>query len=266
MKVSHLLFALALFASGIAGTSAQDFKPKLMQAGVITVATSGTAPPFTMTDATGKLDGFDIDLMNRVAAELGVPVRFSQLDFAGLLPGLAAGRFDIVASGVLRTPQRIASTEFRILSPYVVNGLAITRRPGDNRINTWKDVCGMRMGGVRGGAFQRIAVEKLPAGCVTVIREYPGLAEMLIDLGNNRIDFMAHDFLGTHYAKAQSNANIETMNDILDTVTQSLAVSAKNPELGDAIEKLLVKWRADKSLDAMIKKRFGSVLDWSLVK
>ena len=89
---------------------------------------------------------------------------------------------------------------------------------------------------------------------------------MLIDLGNNRIDFMAHDFLGTHYAKNQSNANIETMNDILDTVTQSLAVSAKNPELADAIDKLLVRWRADKSLDAMIRKRFGAVLDWSLAK
>jgi cystine transport system substrate-binding protein len=54
--------------------------------------------------------------------------------------------------------------------------------------------------------------------------------------------------------------------DVIDTITQSVAVSAKNPELADSIEKLLAKWRGDKSLDAMIKKRFGGSLDWSVVK
>ena len=266
MKVSKLFFAAAVLASGITAADAQDFKSKLVQAGTITVGTSGTVTPFSYSDASGKLEGFDIDVMNRVAAELKLPVRYVTLDFSGLLPGLTAGRFDVVASGVTRTPQRMTSTEFKILSPYIVNGVAITRRAGDTRINGWKDVCGKRMGGVRGGVFQKIAMEKLPAGCVTELREYPAPGEMLLDLGNNRIDFMAHDFLGISYTKVSTKANIDVLPDILETITQSLAVNAKNPELTDTIDKMLIKWRADKSLDALIVKRFGASLDWSLVK
>ena len=173
MKFGKLIFTLVLLAGGISMSVAQDFKSKLVQPGVITVGTSGTVTPFSYSDASGKLEGFDIDVMNRVAAELGVPVRYVTLDFSGLLPGLTAGRFDVVASGVTRTPQRLASAEFRILSPYIVNGVAITRRAGDNRINSWRDVCGKRMGGVRGGVFQKIAMEKLPAGCVTEAARIP---------------------------------------------------------------------------------------------
>ena len=47
-----------------------------------------------------SMAGFDIDVMYRIAADLGVKAEFVQLDWAGLLPGLAAGRFDAVASGV----------------------------------------------------------------------------------------------------------------------------------------------------------------------
>lgn len=261
---AFIVVAIGAMAAG--GASAQDFKGKLVSSGVITVATSGSAPPFSMTDATGKLDGFDIDVMNRISQELGVPVRYTQVDFAGLLPGLTAGRFDVVASGVTRTPERLSATDFKLLSPYIVNGVALTKKAGDSRINGWKDVCGKRMGGVRGGIFQKITLEKLPKGCVSDVREYPGFSEMLLDLNNGRIDFMAHDYLGPNYQRLQTKAAIETPKDILDTITQSVAVSAKNPELAAEIEKLLTKWRGDKSLDAMIQKRFGGSLDFSLVK
>lgn len=265
--MKRLLAGLMLAALAIASPAqAQDAKAKLVQSGTLTVATSGSAPPFSLTDATGKLDGFDVDFMNRVGQELGLPVRYVQLDFAGLLPGLTAGRFDVVASGVTRTPQRLEAKEFRLLSPYIVNGVAITRRAADNGIAAWKDVCGKRMGGVRGGVFQKTAMEKLPQGCVTETREYPGFTEMLLDLRNNRIDFMAHDFLGPNYQIAQGTQGIAVMNDVLDTITQSVAVNAANPALADAIDALIVKWRADGTLDAMIKKRFGASLGWSSVK
>ena len=254
--------ALAL----VAPAQAQDVKGKLVASGTLTVATSGSAPPFSITDATGKLDGFDVDFMNKVAQELSLPVKYVQIDFAGLLPGLTAGRFDVVASGVTRTPQRIEAKEFRLLSPYIVNGVAITRRSADTNITSWKDVCGKRMGGVRGGVFQKTATEKLPAGCVSELREYPGFTEMLLDLRNNRIDFMAHDFLGPNYQIAQGATGITVLPDVLDTITQSVAVNAANPALADAIEAMIKKWRGDGTLDAMIKKRFGAALDWKLVQ
>jgi len=76
-----------------------------------------------------------------------------QLDWAGLLPGLAAGRFDVVASGVTRTAQRLASKDLILLSPDLINGVAITKRRGDDTIKGWADVLPMMKPGAEWQVF-----------------------------------------------------------------------------------------------------------------
>jgi ABC-type amino acid transport substrate-binding protein len=261
-----LLAAAAGALAGLGTAEAQDLRGELLQPGTITIGTTGTAPPFTMTDARGQLAGYDIELMTRIARELGLQTRFVQLEWAGLLPGLAARRFDVVASGVARTPERLASADFRLLSPYIVNGVAITRRADDTRINGWGDVCGMRMGGVRGAAQPRIALSALPQGCVTETREYPGWTEMLLDLRNRRIDFIAGDFLGPNYLTLQQNQGVRVLKDIRSVLTQSIAVAPGRPALAAAIDGLIARWRGDGTLDEMITRWFGDRLDWSLAQ
>ena len=178
--------------------SAQDYKEALVNQGTLTVGTSGSAPPFSMTTPTGDLDGFDIEVAKRLGERWVSRLR-SKAGLRRPAAGAGPGRFDIIASGVTRTPERLASTDFFLLSPYIVNGVAVTRRAGEDEITGWDTVCGKVMGAVRGGTFQKIAMEKLPAGCVTSTREYPGATELFLDLRNGRIDFAAHDFLGPNY-------------------------------------------------------------------
>jgi cystine transport system substrate-binding protein len=257
-----LLAIVAAF--GVSGAGAQDYKAALVNADTITVGTSGSAPPFSMTSAAGELEGFDVDVANLIAKALGVTTTFVKLDFAGLLPGLSAGRFDIIASGVTRTPERLASKDFFLLSPYIVNGVAVTRRETDADIAGWKDVCGKVMGAVRGGSFQKVAIEKLPQGCITESREYPGATELFLDLENRRIDFAAHDFLGPNYlAKSGKLSGMVTLDDLLATVTQSVAVSNANKPLADAIDGLFDTWRKDGTLQGLADKWFGASIDWS---
>lgn len=266
MKLVQFAFvaaiAVATFAVGPA--AAQDFKAGLVNADTITVGTSGSAPPFSMTGPTGELEGFDIEVANKIAEALGVSVKLEQLDFAGLLPGLTSGQFDMIASGVTRTPERLASTDFFLLSPYIVNGVAVTRRTESADITGWDSVCGKMMGAVRGGSFQKIALEKLPAGCVTETREYPGATELFLDLANKRIDFAAHDFLGPNYLlKSGKVTDVAVVEDFLSTITQSVAVSAKNKPLADEIDALFATWREDGTLKALAEKWFGASIDWS---
>lgn len=262
MRTFAALVAAALLAA--TGAHAQDFKASLVATDVITVGTSGSAPPFSMTTAAGALEGFDIDVMNMVADKLGVKTRFAQLDFAGLLPGLAAGRFDVISSGLARTPERLASKDFFLLSPYIVNGVAISRRAADTAITGWSAVCGKSMGAVRGGSFQKVAQENLRAGCVTESREYPGATELFLDLANRRIDFAAHDFLGPNYLiKTGKVSGIVVLPDVIATVTQSAAVSAKNKPLADRIDALFADWRKDGTLEKLAQKWFGASIDWS---
>jgi ABC-type amino acid transport substrate-binding protein len=265
--VFRRLAALAVLVLAAGGAAAQDYRENLVTAGTLTVGTSGSAPPFSMTTATGELEGFDVDVMRAVGEALGLEVSFAQLDFAGLLPGLTAGRFDVIASGVTRTPERLASTDFFLLSPYIVNGLAITRRAEDADITGWATVCGKTMGAVRGGTFQTLAQRNLPEGCVAEQREYPGSTELFLDLANQRIDFAAHDFLGPNYLlKTGGLTDAVVLDDLLATVTQSVAVSADNKPLADAIDALFATWREDGTLRSLAEKWFGASIDWSAIE
>ncbi len=247
--------------------SAQDYKASLVTENTLTIGTSGSAPPFTMVDASGTLSGFDIDVANLLGKELGLEIKFETLEFAGLLPGLATGRFDMIASGVIRSPERLASTDFFLLSPYIVNGAAVSRRVGDDDIIGWASVCGKVMGAVRGGTFQKIAIANLPEGCVTEMREYPSPTEMYLDLTNRRIDFAAHDLLGPNYLlKNGSITDVVVLNDLLATVTQSVAVNKNNKALADRIDAQFAIWREDGTLTDLITKWFGVAIDWSAAK
>ncbi len=261
--IGRILFSAAL-AMAATLADAQDYTDNLIDAGIITVGTSGSAPPFSMTTADGTLEGFDIDVMTAVGEALHLEVQFEQLDFAGLLPGLSAGRFDVISSGVTRTPERLASTDFFLLSPYIVNGVAITRRADENTITGWDSVCGKTMGAVRGGTFQTLAQQNLEEGCITESREYPGATELFLDLANRRIDFAAHDFLGPNYLlKTGRLSDAVVLDDLLATITQSVAVTPANEPLADAIDGLFATWREDGTLETLARSWFGASIDWS---
>ena len=88
----------------------------------IRVGMSGGYFPFTFVQQD-KLQGFEVDFMNAVAAETGDTVEFSTMAFSGLIGALEAGRIDTVANQITITPG--ARGEVR-LQP----ALRLRRRPG----------------------------------------------------------------------------------------------------------------------------------------
>jgi len=266
-----LLAALPVLAAAcsLATAQAQDtaaVTTALVRPGVLTIGTTGSSPPSTMIDAGGNLVGYDIEFSRRVGAALGIPVEFVRLDFSAMLPALIAGRFDMVASSVSRSPERIASTDFIMSAPYLVNGIALTRRRGDTRINGWADICGLR-GGIVRGAVEILAVRaQFGEACVQPSREYPGWTEVLLDLENRRIDYLVGNFLTPTYLASQGRRGIEVLPEPLRITTSGVVINRNELALADRVNALIAEWRADGSLKALTDTWFGSSLDWALVR
>src|SRR4029077_18109188 len=71
-------------------------------------------PPFEFVGPEGPA-GFDIALMQRIAAKLGLAwqlVHYAGGDFNGIFAGLDAGAYDCVASGTTITPARQQVADF----------------------------------------------------------------------------------------------------------------------------------------------------------
>ena len=103
----------ALILAALAGPAAAD---------TIRVGMSGGYFPFTFVQQD-KLQGFEVDFMNAIAAKTGDTVEFSTMSFSGLIGALQAGRIDTVANQITITPEREA--QFVFSQPYVYDGAQI---------------------------------------------------------------------------------------------------------------------------------------------
>lgn len=86
---------------------------RVLQEGRIVVGVHNRAPWGYRDNDTGEATGWHPDLVRAAFAELGVDeVELRVTEFGALIPGLLAGRFDAIASGLAITPERCRQVAF----------------------------------------------------------------------------------------------------------------------------------------------------------
>jgi cyclohexadienyl dehydratase len=136
-----------------------DRLQKILAAGVLRVGTSMDTPVFSMRDpATGRLEGFDMDVLATLAPALGVRIDYVKMTFGSMLADLAADRFDVAMSGMGRTLDRARIATFS--KPYMRYGKLMMIRSADQaRFKTLADLDqpGIRIAYNKGGLNDRFA-------------------------------------------------------------------------------------------------------------
>ncbi|CZF84658.1 MULTISPECIES: transporter substrate-binding domain-containing protein [Grimontia] len=79
--------------------------------------------PWSMRDKKGELIGFEIDVANKLATDMGVEAEFVPVSWDGIIPALVSGKFDVIISGMSITPERNLTVNFS--DPYSYSGLKI---------------------------------------------------------------------------------------------------------------------------------------------
>ena len=98
-----IIFIFSLFFALPSYSSSLD---KILSSGELRVGTTGDWDPMTIKDpATNKYRGFDIDVMNELAKDMGVTIKFVPAEWKTIVSGITSGRYDISTS-VTKTPKR----------------------------------------------------------------------------------------------------------------------------------------------------------------
>ena len=95
---------------------------QVLRRGALRVGMS-TFVPWAMKDKTGKLVGFEIDVARRLAKDMGVKIQFVPTKWAGIIPALLTGKFDVIIGGMGILPKRNLKVNFTI--PYDVTGMSL---------------------------------------------------------------------------------------------------------------------------------------------
>ncbi|MER9934125.1 ectoine/hydroxyectoine ABC transporter substrate-binding protein EhuB [Mesorhizobium sp. M0088] len=129
----------AAFMIGGASAQAETTLDKIRSQGVIRIAFTNEAP-FAYAQPNGELTGVVIEVLHHVFDDMGVKDFDGGLTtFGGLIPGLKAGRFDLVTSSIYIKPDRCKQVAF--VEPLYVLGDGIAVKTGNPRkIHSYADV------------------------------------------------------------------------------------------------------------------------------
>jgi octopine/nopaline transport system substrate-binding protein len=78
----------------------------------VRIATEGAYPPWNATDADGKLYGFDIDVAKEACRRAKLECEIIAQAWKGIIPGLTAGKYDLIVAGMQATAKRLKVIDF----------------------------------------------------------------------------------------------------------------------------------------------------------
>jgi len=232
-----------------AGTSLADVR----DAGVITVGTEGTYPPFTFHEGgSGELTGYDVDVIKAVADQLGVKAQFEETQFDAIFAGLEAGRFDVIANQVSIDPERKAKYDFS--KPYTVSPGVVVVTKDDDSINSFDDLAGKTTAQSLTSNWYQMAQD---AGAK--VESVEGWAQAVTLLKQGRVDATVNDELTfLDYQKTEHDTDLKIAAKTTEEAHNAFAFRKGSTSLVKAVDKALAELRQDGTLAKISKKYFGA--------
>lgn len=206
-------------------------------------ADSEGGAPYVFRDPRNptQIVGFEVDLMNEVAAKLGMTAEFIQNQWDSLVPGLKRGDYDVICNGLEITEDR--KREILFSEPYFITYEQMTVRKENQDIQSLDDAPKKISGTLKNSLAERILLSQ---GEVEV-RGYDSQTTVYEDLANGRLDFVLLDHpIAVYYGS--SDPKLKSVGRPLAEMTYGIAVRKTETGLHAKINRALAELKKEGKL------------------
>lgn len=248
----------AVWALNAGGKSNKEtgFKGELVNPNALTIGLEGTYVPFSYKDKDGNLTGYEVELAQEIAKQMGVKPVFVETKFESLIAGLDANKYDVVMNNMGKTPAR--EEHYSFAENYLHSPAILIVKKGSD-IKKLSDLDGKKSAQTTSSNYGQAAAK---AGAEIVAS--PGFAESLELVKNGKADVTLNsDDSWSIYKKSNPKTEltaIETKD--VDLTGAAPMLSKKKTELTSEID------RAEKALrdNGTMKKLSEKYFDKDLTK
>jgi polar amino acid transport system substrate-binding protein len=120
--VKRFLSLFIAFLILVVATAQADVLEDILKRGTMRVGVS-LFTPWTIQDEAGGLSGFEIDVANKLAKDIGVKPEYKVYVWEDIIPAVMNGEIDIIAGGMAITPARALKIDFS--QPYADSGISL---------------------------------------------------------------------------------------------------------------------------------------------
>jgi ABC-type amino acid transport substrate-binding protein len=213
----------------------------------VTVLTSSGYEPYEMVDTDGNLTGFDIELMEALALEVGIEIVWQDVDFDGIIASLQSGQAEIAIAGLSPTEERKVMVDFSDVYYNTESGLSnyLVFNASDVTVTGLDDldglIVGAQIGTVQAELLESISdeynftvdlrsnntmiVEEINAGRIDVLVVENAVADSILETNTTltKVGFESYldDVLGSAIAFAKDSEYTEQFNEALKTLEEN---------------------------------------------
>ncbi len=228
--------------------------PLQAQDNTIRVGMSGQYFPFTFVEQD-TLKGFEVDVMNAVAEEMGREVEYQTAAFSGLFGMLGAGRIDTVANQITITEER--QQVYLFSDPYVYDGAQVVTKAGNDEINGVEDLKGKTVAVNLGSNFEAL-LRDLPYADEINIKTYDSNIERDTALG--RVDAFVMDRVSASQIIKEKPLPLQLAGPTFSQITNAYPFpdTERGRALRDEVNAALATLRDNGTLRAISEEWFGT--------
>lgn len=245
-RTAALAAALTAGAAGIVGAAEK-----------LQAVTDPSFVPFEMMDQkTGKMVGFDMDILAEVAKRAGFEYDLRTMDFNGIIPAVQTGNADVALAGITITEEREKIVDFS--DPYYDSGLRILV-PAPSDADDISDLKGKKIGTKIGSTSFNFLQAELGDGAD--ITPYPGSADMYMALMSGSVDAVFYDAPNVGYfAKTKGGDKVKTVGPLYEGQQYGIAF-VDGSKWVEPANKALASMREDGTYAEIYTKWFGAMPD-----
>ena len=254
-----LALSMAVVIAACGGSSTTSSKPSTSNAstnrvasvptadlaahGNLTFCTNLPAPPQEFDNASGVIQGSDVDTGDAIAARLGLKPVWINTSFDTILEALGAGKCDLVMAGMFITPPREKVVNF---IPYIDSGQQLLVAPGNpaHISAQYASLCGKSLSTFIGTA-ELATAQKWSSECQKQgkpkinILDPPDQSTALSLLATGHVAAYFDDAPVTQYYAHKSPSQFQVVNPPLFPIVEGIAVGKDKPALRSAVQKAL---------------------------
>lgn len=255
VAVTALLTSLTLVSGLVSGVAKADKLDDIKKVGTVRIAVFDSNPPFGFIDPkTKKLAGYDVDIANAIASDLGVKLELRPTNPANRIPLLSSKKIDLIAANFTVTDERAKQVDFSI--PYFATGQKFIARKGV--LTQPDDIAKLRIGADKGTVQEITLRERYPTAKVISYDDTP-LA--FAALRNGNVQAITQDDaklvgLLANLPEAQK-ADFEISPFSITREYQAVAASKGEGRLIDAVNQTLLKLEKEGEAEKIYNRWFG---------
>jgi polar amino acid transport system substrate-binding protein len=254
--MSLLALAACGNTSGTAYSVATDGSSALQEikdSGKLVVGTCADYPPYEwhfVQDGEDKIIGFDIDIAQAIADELGVELEVIDMDFDGLIPALSTGKVDMIIAGMNPTEERKQSVDFTDIYFTQKDALVIKSEDAED-IRSEDDLKKARLATQKATIQETYLLENFPDA---EIKSVPKLNTAILYLVTGKADaVLMVETVARRYVEENEGLEIAEF-DVASTPNESaIAVAKDSEDFLDAVNAILDEMEDSGKIEELIR-------------